>query len=84
MQLNYNKYFAKVICFLGPLAFGIYLIHIHPLMLTHILAHIFDKEPRNLSLKSTMILVFTKPIKIVCLCLGRDIEPHAIIVNMLQ
>ena len=76
MQLNYNKYFAKIICFLGPLAFGIYLIHIHPLMLTHILAHIYDRDPRNLSLKKTMILVFTKPLKIVCLCMAIDYCRH--------
>ena len=27
LQIPYNKYIGKVICFFGPLAFGIYLIH---------------------------------------------------------
>ena len=76
MQLNYNKYLAKVTCFLGPLAFGIYLIHVYPIVLTHILAHIFAKDSRNLSLKSTMILVFMKPFKVVCLCMTIDYCRH--------
>lgn len=63
-QIHYNKYIAKIICFLGPLAFGIYLIHIHPIMLTNFIHHIYDKEPGNLSLKSTLILVLKKPFKV--------------------
>lgn len=29
-QIKYNKYLAKIITFIGPLTFGIYLIHEHP------------------------------------------------------
>lgn len=32
LQIHFNKHIGKIICFLGPLSFGIYLIHIHPLM----------------------------------------------------
>ena len=72
MQIHYNKYLAKVICFLGPLAFGIYLIHIHPIILNNVLHNIFDRDPVDLSLKSTMILVLLKPLKVTCLCILID------------
>ena len=76
MQIHYNKYIAKFICFLGPLAFGIYLIHIHPIIFKNVLFHIYDNEPKNLSLKSTMILVSLKPLKVTCLCIFIDFFRH--------
>ena len=76
MQIHYNKYLAKVICFLGPLAFGIYLIHIHPIILNNVLHNIFDRDPVDLSLKSTMILVLLKPLKVTCLCILIDFFRH--------
>ena len=76
MQIHYNKYLAKFICFLGPLAFGIYLIHIHPIIFKNVLFNIFDRDPRNLSLKSTMILVLLKPFKVTCLCIFIDCFRH--------
>jgi hypothetical protein len=62
LQINYNKYLAKIICIFGPLVFGVYLIHIHPLSIKNFLIHIFDKDSRNLSLISTMYLVLMKPL----------------------
>ena len=76
MQIHYNKYLDKFICFLGPLAFGIYLIHIHPIIFKNVLFNIFDRDPRNLSLKSTMILVLLKPFKVTCLCIFIDFFRH--------
>ena len=75
-QIHYNKYIAKFICFLGPLAFGIYLIHIHPIIHENILNHIYDNEPKHLSLKDTIILVTWKPFKVFCLCILIDLFRH--------
>ena len=68
-QLYYNKYIAKFICFLGPLAFGIYLIHIHPIMLDNFIHHIYDRDPKNLSLQSAMIMMLKKPFKVFWICI---------------
>lgn len=72
LQINYNKFIAKIICLLGPLVFGIYLIHIHPLLVNNFLIHVFDKDSRNLSLISTMNLVLMKPLKTLIICLIID------------
>ena len=72
LQINYNKFIAKIICFLGPLVFGVYLIHIHPLSIINFLIHVFDKDSRNLSLISTMNLVLMKSLKTFIICLIID------------
>ena len=64
MQISYNKYIAKIICFLGPLVFGIYLIHAHPLINDNVLKHIFDNEPKDLKLNSVIKFVLWKSFKI--------------------
>ena len=64
MQISYNKYINKIICFLGPLVFGIYLIHAHPLINDNVLKHIFDNEPKYLRLNSIIKLVLWKSFKI--------------------
>ena len=72
MQINYNKYIAKIITFFGPLAFGIYLIHNNSIVKNKIMNHIFDKEPNNISLNSAMILVSLKSLKTLVICLIID------------
>ena len=64
MQISYNKYIAKIICFLGPLVFGIYLIHAHPLINDNVLKHVFDNEPKDLRLNSVIKFVLWKSFKI--------------------
>ena len=44
LQIQFHKIFTKFICFLGPLVFGIYLIHNHPLVIENILKNSFDRE----------------------------------------
>jgi hypothetical protein len=75
-QINYSKYIAKIICFFGPLVFGVYLIHIHPLSISNFLNHIFDKDPRNLCLISTMNLILMKSLKTFIICLIIDYFRH--------
>ena len=68
-QLNYNQYIAKIICFLGPLAFGVYLIHYHPIISSNYLKHVFDDSKKELSLNSVIILILFKPFKMYVFCL---------------
>ena len=72
LQIKFNKYISQVICFLGPLSFGIYLIHFHPLIFNNTLKHIFDNAPENLSLNSTIILILLKSLKIFVFCIIID------------
>ena len=71
LQINFNKYLAKIISFCGPLNFGVYLIHIHTIVDDNIIRNIFEKYSNNLSLISTIILVLKKDIIIyvICICI---------------
>ena len=72
MQIHYNKYLAKFISCLGPLAFSIYIIHENHYVKENILSKTFKDEPDYLSLKSAMILVSLKGLKILLFCLIID------------
>ena len=72
LQINYNKYLKKVICFLGPLIFGIYLIHNNYLIKQNILKYSFDNEPENISVYSAIILIIFKSFKIFISCILID------------
>lgn len=63
LQIYYNKYIEKIICFFGPLAFGIYLIHSHPILVNNLLRHIFDKESKEINLTSIISLLLWKSLK---------------------
>ena len=72
MQLNYNKYIAKIISFLAPLAFGVYLIHENNILKQNVLKYTFNKDPFDISLNSALILVSLRALKIFILCLIVD------------
>ena len=76
LQIHYNKYIAKIICFLGPLAFGIYLIHDHKIIRDNVSRKIFINQPRNISLNSLLSLLFIKTFKMSLLCLFIDYLRH--------
>ena len=76
MQIDYNKYIAKIISFFGPLVFGVYLIHSHPLMFKNVLGHAFDNQPRNLNLNSIISLLLTKSFTTLFFCLFIDYLRH--------
>jgi surface polysaccharide O-acyltransferase-like enzyme len=63
LQIYYNKYLDKIICFLGPLAFGIYLIHAHPILVINLLKHIFDNESKEMNLTSIISILLLKSLK---------------------
>ena len=72
MQINYNKYFAKIITILGPHAFGIYLIHNNKYVNSKVISNIFEKDPINGSLFSTIKIVSCRALEICAICIGID------------
>ena len=69
LQIYYNQYIDKIICFFGPLAFGVYLIHFHPIIVNNVMTHIFDNEIKDRSLNSVIILLLLKSLKIFIFCI---------------
>ena len=76
MQIKYNKYLAKIICFFGPLIFSVYLIHNNDLVVVHVLRHIFDNTPMDSNFNSLINLLLLKSIKIFILSLIIDYLRH--------
>ena len=72
LQINYPKILTKIICFLGPLSFGIYLIHVHPLIYPNVLSHIFDKVQNSINFYATIIMILIKVLRIFVFCLIID------------
>ena len=63
MQIHYNKYIAKIICFFGPLAFSIFLIYSHQIIIDNVIRKICVHQPKDISLKSILYLVLMKSLK---------------------
>ena len=76
LQINYNKYIAKIICFFGPLIFGVYLIHMNIFFEKKILPRVFDNIPRDINLKSLLGFLFFKSIKLFMFCTVIDFFRH--------
>ena len=67
-QIKYNKYLAKIIIFIGPLTFGVYLIHDHPLIRAYIISNLFSKDSDNLPLYSVVELILLRDLKVLAIC----------------
>ena len=67
-QIKYNKYLAKIITFIGPLTFGIYLIHDNPLIRDNIVKYLFKKDPYSLPLNIVIKLILLRGLKIFGIC----------------
>ena len=76
MQINYNKYIAKIICFFGPLVFGIYLIHFNNFVDKEYVRNFFHNQPKDLSLNSVLWLILGKTFKLCIVCLIIDFFRH--------
>ena len=63
-QIKYNKYLAKIITFIGPLTFGVYLIHEHSLIRGIFIRNLFLKDSNNLPLHSVVNLILLRALKI--------------------
>ena len=67
-QFNYNKYLGKIITFLGPLTFGVYLIHEHPDVRSNIIKNLFTKDSKNLPLIKVIYLVLSRSLSLFFIC----------------
>ena len=63
-QIKYSKNLSKIITFIGPLTFGVYLIHEHKLIRSFIIGNLFTKDSNNLPLHSIIILILLRSLKI--------------------
>ena len=78
LQIKYNKYLAKIICFIGPLAFAIYLIHVHPIVYNYEIYNIFNKLPYDLTLISIIESVVYKSLLIFVICIAIEYLRHLV------
>ena len=70
MQIKYNKYIAKIISFIGPLTFGVYIIHCHPLLKWNFFGNMIKKEMKNMSsLNSIINFLVIKGLELFGICL---------------
>ena len=76
MQIHYNKYIAKIICFFGPLAFSIYLIYSNQIFLVNVISKLFINQPRDISLNSLLSLLLIKSLKACIISLIIDYFRH--------
>ena len=78
IQIKYNKYISKIICFLGPLTFGIYLIHDNNLVRRYKIQTLYNKLPNSLSFNSVIKYTFITYGKIYIICSGIDYMRHVL------
>ena len=72
MQLKYNKYIAKIISFLGPLTFGVYLSHTHPLIMWNLIGKMNNKERNDEPLYNVIKWLIINGLKVSLVCLTID------------
>ena len=72
MQIHYNKYIAKFICFFGPLAFAIYLIYSNNILIDNVIRKFFINQPRNIDIKSLLSKLTKESLRICITCLIID------------
>ena len=78
LQINYNKYISKVISFLGPLTFGVYLIHSNHIVCDNIFNKIFYNTPYVNNLYSAMKIFIMIDLKVLIICMIIDYIRHVI------
>ena len=78
MQLRYNKYIAKIITFIGPLTFGILLIHDNTILKENVIRRLFNNYPYDLPLISVIKLIFMFATTIFFICGFIDYIRHLI------
>ena len=76
LQMHFNKYLAKVICFLGPLIFSVYIIHHNSLILDHFVRNILNNQPSDSSFNSILSLICLKSLRMLIVSLIIDYLRH--------
>ena len=67
-NITYNKYIAKIISFIGPLTFGIYLIHDNIIIRKKIMRNILNDCPKQLPCDKIIKIILKKALKIFAKC----------------
>ena len=67
--INYNKYISKIITFIGPLTFGIFLIHENEMIRKIMITNIFENYSSQLPLKRVIRIFLLRALKIFGICL---------------
>jgi hypothetical protein len=57
-NIGYNKYIAKIISFIGPLTFAVYLIHDSRIVRAAIIRNVLRGYPRSLPLSTAYKIIF--------------------------
>ena len=70
--INYNKYISKIITFIGPLTFGIFLIHENEMLRKIIITNIFESYSVQLPFNSVIQIILLRALKIFGICLIID------------
>ena len=76
LQLKYNEYLSKLITFIGPLTFAVYLIHINPNVSNHYLSKILNGESYDLKANEVIQMFILKSVKIFVGCIILDYLRH--------
>ena len=72
MHIKINKFLRKIICFFGPLSFGVYLIHDNRFIRALIIKPLFKNYSSNLKLSYIILLIVIKGFQILCFCFFID------------
>ena len=71
-NISYNKILAKIITFIGPLTFGVYLIHDNLQIRYKFMINILNDYPRNLPFYKVIEVVFKVSLQIFVKCIIID------------
>ena len=71
-NINYNKYIAKIISFIGALTLEIYLIHDNRIVRRFRIRNVLRAYPRKLPLSTAYKIILLVGLKIFGICIGTD------------
>jgi len=78
LELKYNEFLSKFITFIGPLTFGVYLIHINSNVEKNYLSKLLDREPYYLTANGVIKMLIYKAIKYFIQCIIIEYLRHLI------
>jgi len=76
LQLKYNKYLSKLITFVGPLTFAVYLIHNNSNIKLNYFHKLFEGKSQNLAFNEVIQILILTSIKIFLGCIIIDYLRH--------
>lgn len=68
-QIKFDKYISKIITFIGPLTFDVYLIHENEYIRSNIIRKSFNNDSKDLNLSIILLIIVKKAIIIFNICI---------------